>query len=192
VRHLIKQSGSAALLALASGLALFSVASAQDSGGGNNAQPVFGGLIEGVVMRCVNGAETPAVGVMIGVEGGSAQLAKTDDGGNFILSLPPGTYTITATASDGFASRPFVPVDQGETLDMGILDIGGGVAGCGPAEDVVAPVLPTFTPTAAATAVPPTATPTVAPPPPTATPVPAPAEGGAGSPGSPGSPGSGG
>ena len=191
MRHLIEQSGRAALLALATGLALCSVASAQESGSGGGGVPI-GGLVEGAVMRCVNGAETPAIGVAVGVEGGSAQITKTDDGGGFFLSLPAGTYTVTATASDGFASRPFVPVEQGQTLDIGILDIGGGVAGCGPAEDVVAPVLPTFTPTAAPTAAPPTATPTVAPLP-TATPVPAPApsEGG-GSPGSPGSAGSGG
>jgi hypothetical protein len=60
-----------------------------------------------------------------------------------------------------------VPVEQGETLDIGILDIGGGVAGCGPAEEVTAPVLPTFTPTALPTIAPPTPTPA-----PTATPVP--------------------
>jgi len=168
MRPLSRTSGRAALSALALGLALFSVARAQDEGFGQQ------GLIQGAVARCVNGVETPASNVDVGIEGGSSRLARTGDDGGFFLSLPPGTYTITATAPDGFASRPYVPVEAGSglPLDIGILDIGGGVAGCGLPEDVTAPALPTFTPTAVATAVAPTPTP---PPPPTATPVPAPA-----------------
>lgn len=174
MRPFIGIPGRAALSALALGLALFSVARAQDSGGISQ-----GGLVEGAVARCINGVETPAPNVDVGIEGGSSKLARTGDDGGFFLSLPPGTYTITATAPDGFASRPYVPVEAGSgfPIDIGILDIGGGVAGCGLPDQVTAPALPTFTPTAVATAVPPTATPV--PPPPTATPVPAPATDGA-------------
>ena len=90
---------------------------------------------------------------------------------------PRAQYTITATAPTASASRPYVPVEAGSglPLDIGILDLGGGVAGCGRPISVTAPVLPTFTPTAAPTAVPavPPPTPTPVPPPPTATPAPA-------------------
>jgi hypothetical protein len=75
--------------------------------------------------------------------------------------LPPGQYTIIATATDGTASRQYVPVETGQSLDIGVLDVGGGVAGCGPDSDITAPILPTFTPV-------PTALPVVA------TPIPAP------------------
>src|SRR4051794_33447336 len=108
MHRIIGLRSHAALLALALGLALFSVARAQEEGGFGTA-----GLIQGVVARCVNGVETPARGVSIGVEGGSAQLTRTNEDGGFFVSLPAGTYTITATAADGFASRPYVPVEQG-------------------------------------------------------------------------------
>src|SRR4051794_21422754 len=120
MRHFINHRANPALLALAVGLALFSVARAQEEGGGFSTS----GLIQGSVARCVNGVETPARGVSIGVEGGSSQIARTNDDGGFFISLPAGTYTVTATSADGFASRPYVPVEQGETLDIGILDIG--------------------------------------------------------------------
>ncbi len=173
MRILNGQSRRAALAALAIGLALVGIARAQEDGGGAN---VFSsGIIEGMVARCVNGVETPARAIAVGVEGGSPQLARTDDTGGFLLALPPGQYTITATAADGFASRPYVPVEVGETLDIGILDIGGGVAGCGLADEVTAPMLPTFTPTAMPTLEPPTPTPTAVPIP-TPTPEPMPDE----------------
>src|SRR6266508_2445109 len=163
MRHLKGHPAHAALAALAIALALFGVAHAQEDTGGGGPNVFAQGIIEGMVARCVNGVETPAKAVAIGVEGGSPQLTKTDDSGGFFLSLPPGNYTITATSSDGFASRPYVPVEVGETLDIGILDIGGGVAGCAPADEVNAPVLPTFTPTPTVTPEPPTPTPTATP-----------------------------
>ena len=105
------------------------------------------GVVTGEVARCVNGAEQPAAQVAVGVDGGSASLARTDANGQFLLALPAGQYTVIATASDGTASRQYVPVEGGQSLDIGVLDIGGGVAGCGPDSDITAPVLPTFTPT---------------------------------------------
>ena len=177
-----------ALAAVIAGLAFGGVVSAQDTGQGGTDQSIANfGLIEGQVERCINGVETPAKNVFIGIDGGSTQLARSDDNGLFLLSLPPGQYTVIATAEDGAATRPYVPVEVGEALDIGILDIGGGLAGCGTAE-ALQPALPTFTPTAV-----PTVEPTATPPPtpaPTATPVPAPADGG--DMGSPGSAGSGG
>jgi hypothetical protein len=182
----LQQSGRfwacTAVWAIAVGLTLSGgVASAQqDNGGGGDTGGQLGnfGLLSGQVARCVNGAELPAKNVAVGVDGGSAQLARTDDNGLFLVSLPPGTYTVIATAEDGAATRPYVPVDPGEVLDIGILDIGGGLAGCGTVEAVTQPALPTFTPTAVPTVEPtpipqPTATPV---PPPTPTPEPTPSE----------------
>src|ERR1700738_800147 len=133
---------SACAMALAVGLALHGIAIAQAD------QPAGDvGIVTGEVARCVNGAEQPAAQVAIGVEGGGASLVRTDSGGEFFLPLPPGQYTVIATANDGTASRQYIPVEAGQSVDIGVLDIGGGVAGCGPDSDITAPVLPTFTPT---------------------------------------------
>jgi carboxypeptidase family protein len=177
VQFLMRSGVCAALSAMAFGLAFGSVAMAQDSGQGGAPGPVLQnfGLIEGQVARCVNGAEVPARNVAVGIDGGSSQLAHTDDNGAFLVSLPPGQYTVIATADDGAATRPYVPVEVGEVLDIGILDIGGGLAGCGTGDAVTQPVLPTFTPTPTPTLEPPTATPTATPtvtPTPEATPMP--------------------
>jgi hypothetical protein len=147
--------------ALVIGLALHGVAWAQTDG-----PPPDAGIVTGEVAHCLNGAEIPTPQVSVGVEGGSASLVRTDSNGVFLLALPPGQYTIIATASDGTASRQYVPVETGQTLDIGVLDIGGGVAGCGPDSDLTAPVMPTFTMTP---------TPTVEPPTPTTTPTALPA-----------------
>jgi Carboxypeptidase regulatory-like domain len=168
MRIMARQGLAASAVALLLGMALHGVASAQGDGSSPDA-----GLVTGEVARCVNGAEEPAAQVAVGVEGGSASLTRSDSNGQFFLSLPPGQYTITATASDGTASRQYVPVEAGQALDIGNLDIGGGAAGCGPDSDITAPVLPTFTSTPAPTAEPPTptGTPTALP---AATPTPAP------------------
>ena len=160
---------SASMMALAIGLAAHGVARAQ-----GDAPVSLVGVVTGMVAYCVNGAEQPAAQVAVGVEGGSASLAHTDANGEFLLALNAGQYTVIATASDGTASRPYVPVEGGQALDIGILDIGGGVAGCGPDSDITAPVLPTFTSTPAApTPAPPTPVPT-AQPVPSSTPAPEP------------------
>jgi hypothetical protein len=152
---------SASVAALALGLVLTGVVSAQET-------VQSPGLVIGQVARCVNGNEMPAAGIPVGVEGGGANLAQTDSTGAFLLALPPGSYTIVIVAEGG-ANRQYVPVETGTVLDIGILDLGGGLAGCGPDEIISAPVVPTFTPTAAPVQVVPTATPL-----PTATPVPPP------------------
>lgn len=128
------------------------------------------GLIMGEVDRCINGAETPASQVAVGVAGGSGNLARTDANGQFFIALPPGQYTVVANADDGTsANRQYVPVDAGQALDIGILDLGGGLSGCGLDSDITAPILPTFTPTASPAAAD-VATPTPAPTTPPATP----------------------
>jgi Carboxypeptidase regulatory-like domain len=160
----------ASAAAFAIGLALYGVAAAQTDG-----PPPGAGVVTGEVAHCVNGAEVPTPQVSVGIEGGSASLVRTDSNGLFLLALPPGTYTVVATASDGTASRQYVPVETGQTLDIGVLEIGGGLAGCGPDSDITAPVLPTFTMTPTPTTEPatPTSTPTPLPSP---TPTPTPEE----------------
>jgi hypothetical protein len=154
-------------LALSVGLALTGVSLAQELGQSSSA-----GLIMGEVDRCINGAELPASQVAVGIQDGSANMTRTDDNGQFVVVLPPGEYTIVANASDGTsANRQYVPVEAGESLDIGILDLGGGLGGCGSADEVTAPVMPTFTPTATDVPVPPTPTPAPTSPPATATPM---------------------
>ena len=147
MNSMARQRLSASVLALALGMALHGVATAQ---GTAPASP-DPGMVTGQVARCINGAETPAGQVAVGIEGGSGALARTDSNGEFFLSLPPGQYNVIATAIDGSASRQYIPVDSGQSLDIGILDIGGSVSGCGPDTDITAPVLPTLVPTLAPT-----------------------------------------
>jgi hypothetical protein len=164
------------LAALSLGLA--SVGSAQAQQG----QSSGAGLILGEVDKCVNGTETPAPGVTVGIAGGNAQLTRTDATGEFAMSLAPGQYTVQATADDGtMANRPYVPVEADSTLDIGVLDLAGGCGGADvsapPAPAPAAPqatAQPTAQPTAAATATPEPPSPTPAPtqPPATATPAP--------------------
>ncbi len=165
MRDMARRGLIAGASALMVGLVLGGVASAQQD------QPVSpsqtSGVILGMVARCVNATEQPAGQVAVGVEGGSATLARTDSSGQFSLALPPGQYTIVATAADGTASRQYVPVEAGAALDIGVLDIGIGFASCGPDADTEAPALPTFTPTPVPDV--PTPTPT-----PDATPTPTP------------------
>ncbi len=177
MRFMATRGLSASSFGFALALALRGVAAAQGDA------PAAGlGVVTGEVAHCVNGAEQATAQVAVGVEGGGASLARTDANGEFLLALPAGQYTVVATANDGTASRQYVPVTGGQTLDIGVLDIGGGVAGCGPDEDITAPVLPTFTPTLAASAAtlpltpePPTPQPTAQPVPSSATPEPDPA-----------------
>jgi hypothetical protein len=126
--------------------------------------------VVGEVARCTNSSETPAQNVTVGLDGGPNNLARTDKNGQFSLSLAPGQYAIVATADDGSSARwPYVPVTAGETLDIGIMDLNAGLAGCGFDADV--PVIPLATDTPV-----PTATATAVPEPPTLTPTPLPTE----------------
>src|ERR1051326_4089982 len=131
-----------AAIAMSLGLALYGVAYAQQD------VPLNGGIVLGEVDNCNNGTETPAVGVSVGVAEGSSNLAKTDSGGQFVLNLAAGTYTVTATAEDGSSAlRPYVPVEGGIVIDIGILDLGQGAGPCGGDTGVSLPIPPSATPT---------------------------------------------
>jgi len=145
------------VLALATGLwlALGTAAQAQDGPPPNSC------IVLGEVDRCINNNETPAAGVSVGIAEGSASLVQTDAQGQFIMRLAEGQYTVVATAADGTsATRYSVVVTTGDALDIGSLDLGMGIGGCG--DDAVVVVAPqaTATPTATLlpTPVPPTAT----------------------------------
>jgi hypothetical protein len=131
------------------------------------------GLIVGIVAKCVNNVEQPLQGASVTVSGLGMNII-TDSNGQFALALPAGQYTVTVNSSDGTSSRPNIPLDAGEILDVGTLDVGpAAVTGCGPDEQQLTPsptpsALPTLELTPTPTSVPPTATPV----PPTATPVP--------------------
>jgi hypothetical protein len=154
-----------AAVALSLGLMFSGVAYAQGD------IPLNGGIVLGEVDNCNNGTETPAAGVSVGVAEGSTSLVKTDSGGQFVLNLAAGTWTVIATADDGrSAMRPYVPVEGGIVIDIGNLDLGMGAGPCGGDMGLNIPV-PAAAP-ATATPVPPTLEPT--PVPPTDTPVPAP------------------
>jgi hypothetical protein len=59
-------------------------------------------------------------------------MASTDSMGQFSLSLPAGQYTVVASAEDGSsASRQYVPVSVGESVDIGALELNAGPLGCG-------------------------------------------------------------
>jgi hypothetical protein len=164
-------------LALAVGLAFGAIGVAQAQAG-----PAFsGGVVRGEVDNCTSGNETPAANVAVTVADGSASTVRSDTDGTFVLALPPGQYTIVVTAPDGSTgSRPYVPVQAGQSLDIGIIDLnspGGCLGDTGltpgaPAAPAVTAPTPTVAP-AAPTVAPPAPTPTVAPPPPTPTAVPA-------------------
>ena len=92
------------------------------------------GVVEGVVTDCTNGPEQAAYGATVMAQGDMAQgdelQVKTDLNGKFVLPLSPGTYTVVVTDYNGTANRQYVPVDSGQTIDIGTVDIGGGITGC--------------------------------------------------------------
>ena len=133
--------------------------------------PSGSAVVVGIVANCVNDVEQPIQGASVNATGSSLN-AITDQNGQFALGLAPGTYTINVTSTAGNGTRPNVPVDAGELLDVGTIDVGqAAITGCGP-EDTPVPAAPaataapteapTVAPTVAptATAVPPTAVPT--------------------------------
>jgi hypothetical protein len=99
-------------------------------------QPVISndlfGTVVGSVSNCQNGALQPAILVTVQAAGTQAS-AETDEDGAFELSeLPaPGTYTISVSDNGATANRLYVPVAPGEIIDVGTLELGAGVMGCG-------------------------------------------------------------
>jgi hypothetical protein len=117
------------------------------------------GEVTGEVARCAGSLELPAPDATVGVQNGQTDMAHADGTGSFSIALTPGEYNIVATAADGSttALRDNVPVVADQVLDIGILDLGAGIVGCGDdtagqglltATPTAAPLLPTITPTA--------------------------------------------
>jgi hypothetical protein len=90
------------------------------------------GTVVGAVTTCANGAEQPASLVIVQVDGTQAS-AQTDEDGAFALTeVPaPGTYSISVSESGSTATRLYVPVAPGETIDIGTLELGAQATGCG-------------------------------------------------------------
>jgi hypothetical protein len=96
------------------------------------AAPLFA-TITGSVSACKGGVEQPVTFVTVQVQGTSA-TGITDFSGVFAVSqVPaPGTYTISVSDGGQTATRQYVPVAPGETIDIGPLLLGADVtAGCG-------------------------------------------------------------
>jgi hypothetical protein len=96
-------------------------------------EPVSGtATVVGEVASCRSGAEASAPGIAVQAVGTSV-AAQTDDQGTFSLTgVPaPGVYTIMASGSGATSDRSYVPVAPGQTIDVGTLDLGAGIYGCG-------------------------------------------------------------
>lgn len=140
--------------AIAGGITSGQVAFAQQQSTGT-------ATVTGEVDRCTNNQTVPLADAQVTADG-SGFTARSDTRGEFTLSglKAPGVYTITVNGgSAGIGSRPGIPVQPNQVLDIGQVLI-GSVFGCGDDTQPAAPA-PTATP------VPPTSTPL-----PTSTPVP--------------------
>ena len=103
--------------------------------GGN--QPVTAavdlfGTVVGSVSNCQNGAQQPASLVTVQASGTSASALTDEDGAFQLTTVPaPGTYTISVSDGGATAARSYVPVAPGETIDVGTLELGASLLGCG-------------------------------------------------------------
>jgi hypothetical protein len=90
------------------------------------------GAVRGEVATCQNSAEQPAAGVTVQAEGTSATTLTNEDGDFSLTQVPaPAVYTIAASSGDSTTDRQHVPVAPGETIDIGMLQFGAGIYGCG-------------------------------------------------------------
>lgn len=90
------------------------------------------GTIVGAVTTCSNGAEQPASLVTVQADGTHASVETDEDGAFALTEVPaPGMYTISVSDSGSSASRLYVPVAPGETIDIGTLELGTQATGCG-------------------------------------------------------------
>jgi hypothetical protein len=96
------------------------------------AVPLFATVI-GSVSTCRGGVEQPVTMVTVHVQGTSATGITDLDGVFAVSQVPaPGTYTISVSDGGQTATRQYVPVAPGETIDIGPLLIGADIAaGCG-------------------------------------------------------------
>jgi carboxypeptidase family protein len=94
--------------------------------------PLFGSIV-GTVTDCQGGTEVPVGVARIQVQGTSAGAISDLQGVFAIMQVPaPGTYTVVVSDGQKTATRMYVPVAPGETIDIGTLQLGADVtAGCG-------------------------------------------------------------
>jgi hypothetical protein len=90
------------------------------------------GTIVGAVSSCMGGDEKPLTQVTVSVQGTSATAQSDFDGEFSIGGVPaPGTYTVAVSDGAVTATRMYVPVAPGETIDIGTLSIAPDpMAGC--------------------------------------------------------------
>jgi hypothetical protein len=94
------------------------------------------GTVVGAVTNCSNGAEQPASLVTVQADGTTASVETDEQGGFSLTQVPaPGTYSISVKDNGNTATRMYVPVAPGETIDVGILELGAPPTGCGDEDD---------------------------------------------------------
>jgi hypothetical protein len=97
----------------------------------SSANTLFGTVV-GAVTSCANGAEQPASLVTVEVDGTQASGLTDEDGAFALTQVPaPGTYSISVSDNGTTATRMYVPVEPGETIDVGTLELGAAATGCG-------------------------------------------------------------
>ncbi|HEY1297106.1 MAG TPA: carboxypeptidase regulatory-like domain-containing protein [Chloroflexota bacterium] len=90
------------------------------------------GTVVGSVSNCQNGAQQPASLVIVQASGTTASTQTDEDGAFLLTEVPaPGTYTISVSDAGATAARQYVPVAPGETIDVGTLELGASLMGCG-------------------------------------------------------------
>ena len=94
--------------------------------------PLFGEII-GSVTACTGGVEQPVSLVTVHVQGTPATGITDLNGAFAVMQVPaPGTYSITVTDGGKTATRMYVPVAPGETIDIGPLQLGADItSACG-------------------------------------------------------------
>jgi hypothetical protein len=99
----------------------------------NNVAANLFGTVIGSVSNCTNGAEQPAPLVVVQADGTNSSAQTTEDGEFQLTDVPaPGKYTISVSDNGNSASRLYVPVAPGETIDVGTLELGANpTMGCG-------------------------------------------------------------
>ena len=87
----------------------------------------------GTVTACTGGVEQPVSMVTVHVQGTSATALSDLNGAFAVMQVPaPGTYSISVSDGGQTATRMYVPVAPGETIDIGPLQLGADVtSNCG-------------------------------------------------------------
>lgn len=88
-------------------------------------------IVEGFVWLCQDNNDVPVSGAQLIVDG--QVRTQTDDNGEFAFQLPPGNYTVVATDGTHTGQRYYVPLQAGDILDIGAIELDkhAAVFGCG-------------------------------------------------------------